>query len=65
MKGRGLFLTGLIGALVAAACCFTPALTLLLIAVGLSALVGWIDYVALPALAVFLGIAVYAYCRKR
>ena len=64
MKTRTMLTTGVVGALLAAACCFTPVLTLLLIAVGLSALVVWIDYVAFPAIAVFLGITGYALYRK-
>ena len=47
-------------------CCFTPALVLLLGAVGLSAWLGWLDYMLLPLLAVSLivtGLAAYR-CRK-
>ena len=43
---------------------FTPILVLLLGAVGLSALVGWLDVVLLPALALFLGITAYALWRR-
>ncbi len=50
---------GSIGAGVAALCCFTPILVLLLGAAGLAALTGYLDYVLLPALLVFLGILVY------
>ncbi len=50
---------GGIGAGLAALCCFTPVLVLLLGAVGLAALTGYFDYVLLPALLVFLGILVY------
>lgn len=50
---------GGIGAGVAALCCFTPVLVLLLGALGLAALTGYLDYVLLPALFVFLGILVY------
>jgi mercuric ion transport protein len=56
---------GIIGAIIAALCCFTPLLVILLAAVGLSALVGWLDYVLFPALAVFLAITAYAIWRKR
>ena len=37
----------------------------LLAAVGLSAAVGCLDYVLLPALVVFVGITVYAVMRQR
>jgi len=57
--------TGIIGSVVAALCCFTSVLVILLGAVGLSALVGWLDDVLLPALAVFLGITAYALWRRQ
>jgi mercuric ion transport protein len=62
---RKLLLTGMIGTVVAALCCFTPVLVVLLGAVGLSAMLGWIDYVLLPALAFFLALTVYAVWRSR
>ena len=62
---RKLLGVGLVGAVVAALCCFTPALVVLLSAVGLSALVGWLDYVLLPALAIFVAIMIYALFRQR
>ena len=51
---------GIIGTVVAALCCFTPILVILFATVGLSAVLGWIDYVLLPALAIFAGITLYA-----
>lgn len=57
--------TGVIGAVVAALCCFTPVLVLLLGAVGLGALTGYLDYVLFPALAFFVGLTIYAVARKR
>lgn len=56
---------GIIGTIVAALCCFTPVLVILLGAVGLSALVGYLDYVFLPALVFFIGLTVYAVQRRR
>ncbi len=61
---KKLFTTGLIGTVIAALCCFTPMLVLLLGAVGLSAMVGWLDYVLLPALGIFVAITVYALIAK-
>lgn len=55
---------GIIGTIVAAICCFTPALVLLLGAVGLSSLVGMLDIVLLPALAIFVVITVYALWKR-
>jgi len=65
MKESSILKTGVIGSIVAAICCFTPALVFLLGAVGLSAWLGWIDYVLLPALALFLGMTAYGLWRRR
>lgn len=55
---------GLIGTVIIALCCFTPVLVILFGAVGLSALLGWLDYVLLPALAIFIGITIYALWKR-
>ncbi len=65
MDDRKLLGVGLAGALVAALCCFTPVLVVLLTAVGLSAVVGWLDTVLLPALVIFVALAIYALFRQR
>ena len=54
----------LVGMAVAALCCFTPALVILFGLLGISAAVGYADYVLLPALAGFALMAVMAF-RKR
>lgn len=64
MTDKRLLATGLIGTVIAALCCFTPVLVVLLGAVGLSAVLGWIDYVLLPALAFFVGLTAYALWRR-
>lgn len=56
---------GLIGSAVATICCFTPALPLILGAVGLSAAVGYLDIVLLPTLTIFLLITGYALWKRR
>jgi len=61
---KKLFKTGLIGTVIAAVCCFTPLLVALLSAIGLSAIIGWLDYVLLPALGIFIHITVYAFLSK-
>ena len=55
MKDK-LLMTGVIGAVVAALCCFTPILAITLPAVGLGGLLAYVynDIVLLPALALFL-----------
>jgi len=65
MTNNALLWTGITGAVIAVLCCATPALVLLLAAVGLSALTGYLDYVLLPAIAVFVGIVIYALWRRR
>ena len=65
MNDRLLLRTGVTGTVIAALCCFTPALVVLLGAVGLSAWLGWIDFVLLPALAVFAALTGYALLRKQ
>ena len=65
MRDRSLLRLGVLGTVIAALCCFTPLLVVLFGAVGLSAVVGWLDYVLLPALIVFLGITVYALLRRQ
>lgn len=64
-KNKKLLCTGAGGTIVAALCCFTPLLVVLFGAVGLSAWLGWIDYVLFPALAFFLLLIVYALYRQR
>jgi mercuric ion transport protein len=65
MQPRSLLRTGMIGTVVVLICCFTPVLVVLLSVVGLSAAVGWLDYVLFPALAVFVGITIYAMMKVR
>ena len=55
---------GVIGTVIAALCCFTPVLVVLFGVVGLSAVVGYLDYVLLPALALFDLITIYAVVRR-
>lgn len=56
---------GIAGTVLAIVCCFTPALVLLLGAVGLSAWLGWLDYVLLPAMLGFASLTVYGLYRRR
>lgn len=65
MSERTLLGVGIVGAVVAALCCFTPILVILLGAVGLSAWLGWLDYVLLPALVMFLGLTAYGLYQRR
>ena len=61
MKDR-ILTVGIIGTIVAAICCFTPVLVILLGTLGLSAAIGDLDMILLPALAAFIlltGIALW------
>ncbi len=62
---KTLLRVSIIGTVLVALCCFTPVLVILLGVVGLSALTGYLDYVLLPALAIFIGLTLYAIQRKR
>ena len=65
MDNGGRLRTGLVGTAILAICCFTPVLVVLLGAVGLAGIVGWLDWVLLPALAFFLGLTGYALWQER
>lgn len=51
---------GVTGTVIAALCCFTPILVIVLAAAGFSAWAGYLDVVLLPMLAMFIGLTVYA-----
>ena len=65
MNENRLLKTGIIGSVIVALCCVTPVLVLLFGVLGLSALVDGLDFVLLPALAVFLAITGYALWKRR
>jgi mercuric ion transport protein len=65
MSDNRLLGIGIVGTAVAALCCFTPVLVVLLGVVGLSAALGWLDYVLFPALAFFIGLTIYAVYRRQ
>lgn len=65
MNNRTLLKTGIVGSVVAVVCCATPILVILLAAVGLSAWAGWLDYVLIPALVIFVCITTYALHRRQ
>ena len=65
MSPNKLICTGGTGSIIVAICCFTPVLVVLLGAVGLSAWLGWIDYVLFPALALLLGVTAYGLWRRQ
>lgn len=64
MNDRTLLGAGLAGTVIAALCCFTPVLVVLAGVVGASALIGYLDFVLLPALVSFVGLTGYALWRR-
>ncbi len=65
MENRILIRTGAVGAVVAAVCCATPVLVILLGAIGLSAWTAGIDYVVIPVLLLCLGLVGVGLYRQR
>lgn len=65
MGDRTILTIGVVGTIVAAICCFTPALVVGLGVVGLSAWLGWIDDLLMPLLGVFLPITVFALWKRK
>ena len=64
MSPNALLKTGIVGSVVVLICCFTPFLVILVGAVGLSAIAGWLGYVLLPALVTFASITGYALWKR-
>jgi mercuric ion transport protein len=64
MTDRSLITTGAIGAILAAICCATPLLAVVLGGIGLTAWLAKADYVVTPVL--FLGVALVGlgFCRR-
>lgn len=65
MKNTTILKTGVTGSVITAICCFTPILAIVLGVAGLSAWLGWIDYVLFPLLAIFLGLTAYGLWHRR
>tara|TARA_R110002095_G_scaffold212739_1_gene202460 strand:- start:126 stop:518 length:393 start_codon:yes stop_codon:yes gene_type:complete len=60
MSKKTLLRRGLIGSTIAAICCFTPFLVVVVAGVGLSAIVGWLDYALFPLLFTSMGVVAHA-----
>ena len=59
-KDKKLLGAGSVGAAIAAICCFTPALVVLVGFTGLSAFIGWLDYGLFLILFASMGLVAYA-----
>jgi len=60
MNDTTLLRRGLTGSVIAAICCFTPLLVVVVAGVGLSAITGWLDYALFPMLFASLGVVAHA-----
>ena len=65
MENGNLLKIGIVGAVITALCCFTPILVILFSALGLSALLGVLDIVLLPVLALFIGVTIYTLWKRK
>ncbi len=65
MNPKTALIVSISGTILVALCCFTPIPVILLGAIDLSALVGYLDYVLLPALLIMLALTVLSYSRYR
>lgn len=65
MNDKKILQYGVTGTIIAALCCFTPVLVVLFGVVGLSAVIGYLDYILLPALLFFVVLTIYALWRRQ
>ena len=65
MKPEKTLIASLSGTIIVTLCCFTPILVTLLGIVGLSAIIGYLDYVLISALGAMLGLTIISYWRYR
>jgi|UPI00035F1A7C mercuric ion transport protein len=65
MKPKTVLQASISATVLIAVCCATPILAMTLTALGLGALVGYLDYVLLPALAVMIVFSIISYQRYR
>lgn len=65
MNNRTLLKTASLSSLLLAVCCFTPALVVLLGALGLGAYVAGLDFILLPLLGLSLLVMLTAFVRQR
>lgn len=65
MNRNRLLKAGIAGSVAFGIFCFTPVLVVLFGVLGLSAAVGWLDFVLFPGLAAFLMITGYALWKRR
>lgn len=64
MSKKSLFRAGIIGTVLAALCCFTPVLVVVLPALGLASLLPKLDALLLPAMLALAAFTFWAYSRQ-
>ena len=64
MKKNRLLQIGIAGTVLTALCCFTPVLVVLFGALGLAAMVGYLDFVLFPLLGVFILLLIVGWYRR-
>lgn len=64
MTDTSLLKIGVVGTIIAAVCCFTPLLVIVLGAIGLASLIALLDLVLLPTLAIFLLVTGYGLWKR-
>jgi mercuric ion transport protein len=62
---RNKFIASVTGTIVVAVCCFTPLIVLIFGAIGLSAVIPYLDFVLLPALAVLTIVTIISFIKWR
>ena len=65
MRDSTLITTGAVGAVLAAICCATPLLVVVLGAIGLTGWLAKADYIVIPTLILCLGLIVFGLYRRR
>lgn len=65
MKPKNALIASLTGTIVIVLCCFTPILVIGLGVMGLGAWTGYLDYVLLPVLGIFVDLTILSYWRYR
>ncbi|AFZ33502.1 MULTISPECIES: mercury resistance system transport protein MerF [Cyanophyceae] len=65
MKLKAALIASLTGTVIIALCYFTPVLVIGLGVIGLSAWIGYLDYVLLPTLGAMVGLTIVSYWRYR
>ncbi|MCF2969966.1 mercury resistance system transport protein MerF [Synechococcus sp. Nb3U1] len=65
MKSKVTFWASVLGTVIVSLCCFTPVVAITISAIGLGVMIGYLDYILLPALVVLLIITFVSYRRYR